>query len=108
MSDELAPEERERRLRQKAEMYEKLKRGEIALNDDDDDERGYMVDFVRKGYLEQEAEERDRRAARGDSDGPSFLVSDDMLREQERKNWERLVEQGTRVFSLLMRYCCSV
>lgn len=91
---DMTPEEIERRLRDKAELYHRIKRGEVAVNDDDD-ERGYLVDFVKKGYLEQEEEDaRDRRGPDGSL--PMYMQSEDVRREQDRQAWERSVQQGAR------------
>lgn len=89
---DMTPEDIERRLREKAELYHRIKRGEVDVNDDDD-ERGYLVDFVKKGYLEQEEEDsRDRRGPDGSL--PLYMQSEDVRREQDRQAWERSVQQG--------------
>lgn len=45
-------------LERKAQLYEKLVRGELS---DEDDREKYNVDFLRKGYLEDEFKELESR-----------------------------------------------
>lgn len=100
---ELSAAEMERRLREKAELYERIKRGEVAVNDDENDERGYLVDFVRKGYLEQEEAETDLRG-RGDDEGRGSI---DAIRERERLHWERAAQQGTTIIVVIHTEKCA-
>ncbi|KAI8472018.1 MAG: hypothetical protein J3K34DRAFT_458019 [Monoraphidium minutum] len=97
-------------LRRKAELYEKLARGEAH-----DEGEAYEVDFLSKGTLDDEARraadwlaERDEAAARrgGGSGGGAVdttgaalgggggMMSEDMWRERERRRWEE--EEGAR------------
>ncbi|GBG84644.1 hypothetical protein CBR_g39020 [Chara braunii] len=87
-------------LEKKAELYEKLVRGEVS---DEEGEEKYSVDFFRKGLHDQvpqrrsdwDADEEDRERGTGstrlrepDSNDDKGLVSDDMRREQQRAQWE--------------------
>lgn len=90
-------------LERKAELYDKLARGQY-----DDDEEQYNVDFLSKGFLTDEM--RIGSTARQSLLHPaspidtsamavraSGMVSDDMLREQGRRNWE---EEAQRRYEL--------
>ncbi|KAG2453535.1 hypothetical protein HYH02_001754 [Chlamydomonas schloesseri] len=88
-------------LERKAQLYEKLARGEL-----DDDAEQYEVDFLRKGTAGPEEDGpggTGRRAGGGGGDpvdtmlqavsGTGGMMSADMARERERRDWEREQER---------------
>ncbi|KAL0042503.1 hypothetical protein WJX79_001686 [Trebouxia sp. C0005] len=90
-------------LERKAELYDKLSRGRY-----DDDDQQYNVDFLSKGFLTDEMRiGSTARQSLLDPASPidtsamavqaSGMVSDDMLREQGRRNWE---EEAQRRYDL--------
>ncbi|EFJ51105.1 hypothetical protein VOLCADRAFT_88415 [Volvox carteri f. nagariensis] len=79
-------------LERKAQLYEKLARGEV-----EDDEDQYEVDFLRKG--EEGPSGRSRSDGPLDSmleavSGSGGMLSADMQRERDRRAWEREQDQA--------------
>ncbi|KAK3238233.1 hypothetical protein CYMTET_51741 [Cymbomonas tetramitiformis] len=72
-------------LERKAALYEKIARGEIPDNED-----LYNVDFVRKGYLEDDPPEHSRidLPRSYDEHGTGGMLSDDMQMARDRVSWE--------------------
>mmetsp|Transcript_13075 Transcript_13075/g.22141 ORF Transcript_13075/g.22141 Transcript_13075/m.22141 type:complete len:300 (-) Transcript_13075:328-1227(-) len=78
-------------LEKKAALYERIARGEVVHDDD-----VYNVDFVRKGYLEDEPPSSSSSRHDDDGDGNRHgiggMTSTDMEMQREREAWEAEVE----------------
>ncbi|KAG2439278.1 hypothetical protein HXX76_004639 [Chlamydomonas incerta] len=81
-------------LERKAQLYEKLARGEL-----DDEGEQYEVDFLRKGGADDEGPGGEGPGGRRGGDpvdsmlqavsGTGAMMTADMARERERRDWER-------------------
>jgi hypothetical protein len=64
-----------------------------TLQDDSDDERGYLVDFEKKSWEDDQLETNPSKVS---------MFSADMDMEERRRNWEREQQKGNDKYDIMI------